>query len=195
MRDLGRHLDFTVRARVGALPLGLQVKLGLVRGKYIPAGLHAPEAFFCVCILAFGAFRAAIVRAVWSIKMPLAHTPAVLNLLHGPVGVDPALHIIWVRFRMMRRYLACCSEEESRIFRMLGLLSWSWPMHELGFAWDGDDKGWVRPSLLHPLDDGWPYSTFIFLHLGCLAEKVFVKLSEREGFRGVHLWFFNGSLQ
>ena len=50
--------------------------------------------------------------------MPLAYTPAVLNLLHGPVGVDPALHIVWVRFRMMRRYLACCPEEEPRIFSL-----------------------------------------------------------------------------
>ena len=63
MRDLGGRLDFTNRARagtlscwvkgapagvaaVGALPLGFQVKLGLVRGKYIPAGLHAAEASY-----------------------------------------------------------------------------------------------------------------------------------------------------
>ena len=61
VRDLGGHLDFTLRARagtlskrvreatfggasVGALPLGFQVKLGLDRGKYLPAGLHAAEA-------------------------------------------------------------------------------------------------------------------------------------------------------
>ena len=49
VRDLGGHLDFTFRAlshragkatvgvaAVGALPLGFQVKLGLVRGKYLP---------------------------------------------------------------------------------------------------------------------------------------------------------------
>ena len=59
VRDLRGHLDFTRIARagtlsnrvkeatlgvaaVGALPLGFQVKLGLVRGKYFPAGLHAP---------------------------------------------------------------------------------------------------------------------------------------------------------
>ena len=64
VRDLGGHLDFTSRARtgtlskrvreatlgvasIGALPLGFRVKLGLVRGKYLPAGLHAAEAF-CV---------------------------------------------------------------------------------------------------------------------------------------------------
>ena len=58
VRDLGGHLDITYRARagtlshtvgkatvgvaaVGAFPLGFQVKLGLARGKYLPAGLHA----------------------------------------------------------------------------------------------------------------------------------------------------------
>ena len=62
VRDLGGHLDFTLRARagtlskrvreatsgvasVGALHLGFQVKLGLVRGKYLPAGLHAAECY------------------------------------------------------------------------------------------------------------------------------------------------------
>ena len=114
-RDLGGHLDFTGRARagtlsnrvgeatigvaaVGALPLGFQDMLGLVTGKYLPAGLHAVEASY-VPFSSLGAFR-----AVWSSKMPLASTPAILNLLVGPVGVDPAFHIVWTRFRMMRRY-------------------------------------------------------------------------------------------
>ena len=52
-------------AAVGALPLGFQVKLGLVRGKYLPAGLHAAEASY-VSSSSISAFRAAIVRAVWS---------------------------------------------------------------------------------------------------------------------------------
>ena len=38
-------------------------------------------------------------------KMPLASAPAILNLLDGPVGVDPAFHVVWSRFRMMRRIL------------------------------------------------------------------------------------------
>ena len=63
VRDLGGHLDFTLRARAGtlskricvatsgvasggALPLGFKVKLGLVRGKYLLAGLHAAEASY-----------------------------------------------------------------------------------------------------------------------------------------------------
>ena len=59
---------------------------------------------------------------------------------------------------MMRRYLACCLDEEPRIFRMLDLISRGrqghGPVHfllisaaELGFAWDGEEKGWVRVSL------------------------------------------------
>ena len=119
VRDLGEHLDFTYRARAGtlskrvgeatlgvaavggALPLGFQVKLGLVRGKYLSAGLHAAEASY-VSSSSISAFRAAIVRAVWSSKMPLANAPAILHLIDGPVGVDPAFHIICSRFRMMR---------------------------------------------------------------------------------------------
>ena len=87
VRDLGGHLDFTFRARagtlskrvgeaavgvaaVGALPFRFRVKLGLVRGKYLPAGLQAAEPSY-VSSSSISAFRAAIVRAVWSSKMPL----------------------------------------------------------------------------------------------------------------------------
>ena len=106
VRDRGGHLDFTRKARagtltkrvgeattgvaaVGALPLGFQVKLGLVGGKNLPAGLHAAEASY-VSSSSISASRAAIVRAVWSSKMTLADTPAILNLLDGPEGIDPA---------------------------------------------------------------------------------------------------------
>ena len=60
-RHLGGHLDLTYRVRagtfssrvkeathgvvaVGALLVGFKVKLGRVRGKYLPARLHAAEA-------------------------------------------------------------------------------------------------------------------------------------------------------
>ena len=92
VKDLDGHLDFTRRlglellpkglvgeatvgvAAVGALPLGFQVKMGLIRGKYLPAGLHAAEAS-CVSSSSISALRAAIVRAAWSSKMPLANAP------------------------------------------------------------------------------------------------------------------------
>ena len=102
VRDLGGHLDYTWRARAGtlskrvgeatlgvaavrALPLGFQVKFRLVRGKYLRAGFHAAEASY-VSSSSISAFRAAIVRAVWSSKMPLANAPAILNLFDGQVS-------------------------------------------------------------------------------------------------------------
>ena len=222
VRELGGHLDFTYRPRagtlshrvgkatvgvaaVGALPLGFQVKLGLVRGKYLPAGLHAAQASY-VSSSSISAFRAAIVRAVWSTKMPLANTPAILNLLDGPVDVDPAFHVDWSSFRMMRRYLAYCPEEEPRIFRMLDLISRGAQGHgpehllltsaaELGFAWDGDEKGWVRVSLPPLRMMAGPIQRFRSAILEAWRFHVFAKLSERKGFGGVEFADFQGSLQ
>ena len=109
-----------------------------------------------------------------------ANALAILDLLDGPVDVDPAFYVVWSRFRMMRRYLAYCPEEELRIFRMLDLISRGAPGHgpvhlllisaaEIGFAWDGDEKRLgpgFPPSLAH---DGWSYSAFSYRHSGCLA--------------------------
>ena len=66
-------------AAVGALPQGVRVKLGLVGGKHLPAGLHAVEASY-------------VSGSVWTGLV-------ILNLLDGLVGVDPASHIMWTRFR------------------------------------------------------------------------------------------------
>ena len=101
--------------------------------------LHAAEASY-VSSSSISAFRAAIVRAVWSIKMLLANTLAILNLLDGPVDVDPAFHIIWSRFRMMRRYLAYCpaflpvpgvlqSVQRAEIWGAIVALQAYWPCH------------------------------------------------------------------
>ena len=69
------------------------------------------------------AIRAAVVRSVQSSKMPRANSPVVLNLLDGPVGVDPAFQIVWTRFRLVRRYQAHRPFEAPRIFRMLDLVA------------------------------------------------------------------------
>ncbi len=222
VRDLGGHLDFTHRSRagtlsrrvgkatdgvaaVGALPLGFQAKLGLVRGKFISAGLHAAEASY-VSSSSLSSFRAAIVRAVWSSKMPLANAPAVLNLLDGPVGVDPAYHVVWSRFRMMRRYLAYCPEEKPRIFRMLDLIARGAPGHgpvhllllsaaEVGFAWDGAEEGWIRVSLPPLRMMAGPIQHFGAAILDAWRFRIFSRLAERKGFWGVEFADFKGSLQ
>ena len=118
------------------------------------AGLHAVEASY-VPACSLSALRAAVVRSVWSSKMPLASAPVILNLLDGPVGVKPAFYIIWTRIRMMRKYLAHWPDEVPCIFRMLDLIAHGAPEHgpvhsllvsaaEIGFAWDGEEKGCVR---------------------------------------------------
>ena len=133
-----------VLRQIGALPPGFQFKLGLVREKYLPAGLHAVQASY-VSASNLNTFRAAFARAVWSSLMPLAGTPVVVNLLDGPVGVDPPFHIVWTGFRLMRGYLAHRPLETARIFRMLDLIAHGAPGHgpvhlllisaaEIGFA-------------------------------------------------------------
>ena len=106
VRDLGGHLDVTLRAvagtltkrvhiattqvpAVGALPLGFQRMLGMVRSKYLPGGLHVCEGA-AVSVTALSSFRSAISRAVWSKKLPMTNTPALLSLLDAPWGSDPA---------------------------------------------------------------------------------------------------------
>ena len=87
VRDLGGHLDFTYRARggtlshrvgkatvgvaaVGALPLGFQVKLGLVRGKYLPRASVAVQAVL---------LRSTLLR--WSMSLLCSSTGAVRRLM------------------------------------------------------------------------------------------------------------------
>ena len=88
---------------------------------FIPAALHGAEAILVsernLCRL-----RSAFVRAAWSGRLSLANPRAVLPLLDGPLGSDPALHVVWCRFRMKRRFLAYMSSvlDISRIYRFLG---------------------------------------------------------------------------
>ena len=93
----------------------------------------------------------------------------------------------------MRRYLAYCPDEESRIFRMLDLISRGaqghGPVHlllisaaELGFAWDGDEKGWVRVSLPPLRLMTGPVQRFRSAILDAWRFHVFARLPERQGF-------------
>ena len=76
----------------------------------------------------------------------MTNTPALLSLLDGPWGSDPAFFIIWSRFRQLRRYLAYRPDEEARIFGLLDYASAGSPGHgpihlllqsaeEIGFFW------------------------------------------------------------
>ena len=54
--------------------------LGMVRSKYLPAGLHGCEGA-AISVSALGSFRSAVARAVWFKKLPMTNTPALLSLL------------------------------------------------------------------------------------------------------------------
>ena len=137
VRDLGGHLDTTFRgwsatlaARVRlvisrlvlifALPLDFHGRARVVRSMYLPAAHHGVEA----SLLALDSLlnlRSSICRVVWSRRQPLASVGAVLSLLDGPTGCDPAFCVVWFRFRLFRRYLALWPSQIGRAYRL-----WRW---------------------------------------------------------------------
>ena len=134
VRDLGGHLDTafrgwssTLAARVRlvisrlvlifVLPLDFHGGVRVVRSMYLFAALHGIEA----SLLASGSLRklrSAICKVVWSHRQPLANVGAVLSLLDGPTGCDPAFCVVWYRFRLLRRYLALWPAEVGRVYRL-----------------------------------------------------------------------------
>ena len=68
---------------------------------------------------------------------------------------------------------------------------------ELGFAWDGDERRWVRVSLPSPSYDDWSCSVRHFRSaiLDAWRFQVFARLFERQGFLGGEFADFHGSLQ
>ena len=122
VRDLGGHLDTTFRvwsstlaARVSLvisrlallfiLPLDFHGRVRVVRSMYIPAALHGIEASLLASD-SLRKLRSSIRGVVWSRRQPMANVGAVLSLLDGPTGCDPAFCVVWFRFRLLRRYLA-----------------------------------------------------------------------------------------
>ena len=101
-------------------------------------------------------------RGACSGRLTLANPGAILTLLDGPVGSDPAFHVVWCRFRMTRRFLAYNSGvlDTAGIYRLLGeveagatgygslhlLLS---SAGTIGFAWDPVQCVFVKPGLPH----------------------------------------------
>ena len=143
--------------------------------------------------------RSAIFRVVWFGRQPPACIGAVLSLLGGPQGCDPAFCVVWFRFLMIRKYLACHLEEVGGIYRMLPLRgALVWPVHhliksatELGFRWDSCVLGWMRPGL--------PWlGLFSIFGLRCTMPGEVTSLpisAPAGGFRGGPLLDVHGALQ
>ena len=222
VRDLGGHLDTTFRgwsstlaARVRlvisrlvlifALPLDFHGRVGVVRSMYLPAALLGIEA----SLLASDSLRklpSSIHRVVWSRRQPLACVGAVLSLLDGPTGCEPAFCVVWYRFRLLRRYLSLWPTEVGRGYRLLEMVGEGGPGHgpihlfsasaaEIGFWWDPLALAWSRPGLPLLCNLAGPLQHFKDALLDAWRNKVAADLCGREGFRGGPLLDAHGSLQ
>ena len=128
------------------LPLDFHGRLRVVRTVFDPCALHGIEASF-LADTGLRTLRTAITEVVWSSRQRLANIGAVLSLLDGPPGCDPAFCVVWFRFRMLRRYLTYRLREVHRVYRLVDSAAEGCfghgPAHllvesaaEIGFQWD-----------------------------------------------------------
>ena len=185
-------LDFHGRVRV-------------VRSMYLPAALHGIEASL-LASESLRRLRSAVRRVVWSRRQPLASVGAVLSLLEGPTGCDPAFCVVWFRFCLLRRYLALWPAEVGRVYRLLAVVHEGCPGHgpihllvasavEIGFRWDPLTFAWSRPGLSLLSNLAGPIQHFQAAILDAWRNKVAADLCCRQGFRGGPLLDVYGSLQ
>ena len=125
----------------------------------------------------------------------LANPGAVLSLLDGPVGCDPALCVVWFQFRMLRRFLAYRPGEVARVYRLLEHVAAGCPGHgpvhllvdsaaEIGFLWPPEMVGWAREGLPVLSNLASPIQHFRAAILEGWRGKVSADLCARKGFRG-----------
>ena len=108
VRDSGGHLDETQLALAGtssnrvkkphSMPFGWSPLHRVPRNAW-KGVLQIFASCGCegsaISVNALSAFRSAVARAVWSKKLSMTTTPALLSLLDGPWGSDPAFYFIW----------------------------------------------------------------------------------------------------
>ena len=109
-----------------ALPLDFHGRVRIVRSMYLPAALHGIEA----SLLALDSLLK-LRSLVWSGRQPLASVGAVLSLLDGPAGCDPAFCVVWFRFSLyFRRYSGSCGPAQvGRAYRLLEMAGEGCPGH------------------------------------------------------------------
>ena len=150
---------------VFVLPLGFHGRLRVIRTMFIPGALHAVEASF-LADSNIRKLRAAVCRVVWSSRQPMANAVAVLSLLDGPTGCDPA-------------FCAYRPEEVPGVHRMIHSASESCPAHLLVESAAEAESGlvcllsapWLAPFSIFELQSG---------RLG--GRKVSTALRARKGF-------------
>ena len=153
-----------------AIPPDFHGRIRVVRSMYLLAALQGVEASL-LASESLRRFPSSVHRVVWSRRQPLASAGAVLSLMNGPTGCDPAFRVVWFWFRLLRRYLALWPAEVGRVYRLLEMVGEGClghgPVHllsasaaEIGFRWDPVDMGWSRPGLPLLSYLAGPYSAF-----------------------------------
>ena len=122
---LGIRLVIARLVLIFVLPLDFHGRLRVIRTMFLPGALHGIE----VSILADTSLRK--LRAYVGLYGPLANTGAVLSLLDGPSGCDPAFCVVWFRFRTLRRCLAYRPGEVHRAYRLIDGAADGCPGHGL----------------------------------------------------------------
>ena len=192
-------------ALIFVLLLDFHGRVRVVRSMYLPAALHGVEASL-LALDSLRKLRSSICGVVWSRRQPLASVGAVLSLLDGPTGCDPAVCVVWFRFRLFRRYLALLPSQVGRAYRLLEMVSEGCPGHgpihllvasaaEIGFRWDPLTLAWSRPGLPLLGNLAGPVQHFRAAILDAWRNKAAADLCDREGFRGGPLLDIHGSLQ
>ena len=139
--------------------------------------------------------RTAILKFAWSNRQPLANVGALLCLLYGPPGCNPAFCVVWFRFLMLRRYLAYRPGEVPGLYRLLDSVAEGCPGHsparllvesaaDIGFQWDSRQLGWERLGLPVLSNKAGPVRHFRSAVLEAWRGKVTADLCIRMGFRG-----------
>ena len=150
--------------------------------------------------------RSSMLGVVWSRRQPLEDVGAVLSLLDGPTGCDPAFCVIWFQFKLLRRYLSFWPTELGGVYRLLEMVGDVCPVHgpvhllsastaEIGFRWNLVALAWVRPGLPMLSNLAGPLQHFKAAILDAWRNKVAADLCGRAGFRGGPLLDVHGSLQ
>ena len=171
----------------------------------MPAALHGIEASLLASD-SLRKLRSSVCRVVWSRRQLMADVGAVLSLLDGPTGCDPAFCVVWMRFRLLRRYLALWPAEVGRVYRLLAMVGEGCPGHgpnhllsdsaaEIGFHWDLAALAWSRPRLPLLSNLAGPLQHFKDAILDAWRNKVTADLCGRKGFRGGPLLVIHRSLQ
>ena len=204
VRDLGGHLDTTFhgwsstlasRVRlaiarlvlVSAVPLDFRGRLRVLRSMFIPGALRGIEASF-LAGTSLRKLRAAFLGVAWSRRQPFASVGAVLSLLDGPTGCDPAFCVVWFRFRMPRGiwltvlvrffvFIVCWSVLLSVVLVMVLVMAVN------GLRWDPEELAWDRPGLPLLSNLSGPVQHFRAAILGAWRDKVSADLCARKGFR------------